>query len=322
MNETSKKKERVEWTQLFAIFKYEFLWNLRKKKVLIMFLISIGLASLGLFLPSILGDMGSDPYFIIKNMGPSGFIVVLLAVAVAMRSISGEFEAGTIEPLASKPVPRKIIYLGKLLAMFVILLIVYSVLDVYFVAGGWLLYGSQKGLNLILLLLPFMAALSSLVWISISLVLGALTKNSILAGLGVIGIFFGMSVASGIITVTSPGAGKALNYLPGGGESGDVQAEFGENIPIKNFSISTGTDRMAPNLLLYSSFQSAQVIVKEYKLDLENIDVGGNPLKEVGFHSDKLSTVVMRSISVALIYIMVLNLLAWQLFEKAEIEKS
>lgn len=320
MNENAEKDEQGKWEQLCAIFKYEFLWNVRKKKVLAMFLVSLVLASLGLFLPSIVGDKGSDPYFIVENMGPSGFIVVLLAVAIAMRSISGEFEAGTIEPLASKPVSRKIIYSGKLLAMFVILLIVYTVLDVYFIAGGWLLYGSQKGLNLVLLLLPFMAALSSFVWLSISLVLGAWTKNSILAGLGVIGLFFGISIASGIISVTSPGAGKVLNYVPGGGESGEIQGRFGENIPVGNSSISTGTDRIASNLLLYSNFQSTQVIVREYKLDLENIEAGG--VKEIGFHSDPLSKVLLRSISVALIYVTVFNLLAWQLFERTEIEKT
>lgn len=322
MNEISNRGRQSRWNQLYAIFKYEFLWNLRKKKVLIMFLISLGLASLSLFLPIILGDTGSDPYFVVENMGPTGFIVVLLAVAVAMKSISGEFEEGTIEPLASKPVTRGIIYLGKLFAMFVILLLVYSILDIYFITGGLLLYGSQKGLNLALLLLPLMATLSSFVWISISLVLGAWTKNSILAGLGVIGLFFGMSIASGIITVTSPGAGKVLNYIPGSGESGEIQRGYGDNLPVKSFSISTGTDEIAPNLLLYSSFQSAQVIVKEYKLDLENIQSGENPLKEIGFHSDSLSTVVVRSISFAIIYVIIFNLLAWQLFERTEIVKT
>ncbi|KXB00945.1 hypothetical protein AKJ41_03285 [candidate division MSBL1 archaeon SCGC-AAA259O05] len=66
----SKSSSRNVWEQLAAIFKYELLWNIRKKKFLASLIIVFGLASLQLFLPLIQGPLNPDPTFIIDNIWP------------------------------------------------------------------------------------------------------------------------------------------------------------------------------------------------------------------------------------------------------------
>ena len=56
--------------------------------------------------------------------------LLLFVLATAMNSISSEFESGTIVPLLTKPVSRTMVFLGKLFAAFVIIIITYSVLRV------------------------------------------------------------------------------------------------------------------------------------------------------------------------------------------------
>lgn len=322
MSESFERDRPGRWNQFSAIFKYEILWNLRKKKVLAMFVISIGLISLGLFLPYLTGSGGSRPGFILGNIGPTGFVIVLLGAVVSMNSISGEFENGTISSLVSKPVSRGMVYLAKLSAMLAILLVIYSVLDIYLIVGGWLLYGPQEGLSIAAVGLPFLATLSTAVWISLALAIGSWTKNSVLVALGVIGLFFGISIAGGIVSVTTSKGSQSLNYLPGSGESGNIPMQFTDRPVLIGQSVSSGTDSITQNFLVYSYDSSAKALFKEYQLNLENMGSSGNPLQEVGFHTSSLSTILERSIAVALIYIIVFNLIAWRLFDKAEVIKG
>lgn len=323
MKENGENTCPRKWDQLRAIFRYEFLWNLRKKKVLILFLIAIGLMSVNLFLPSLLGSKGSNPLFLIKNLGPNAFIMILLAVAVSMNSISGEFEEGTITPLASKPVSRKIIYLGKVLAMVVTLLIVYSVLEAYFFIGSHIIYGPQHGLHPAILMLPFLATLSTTVWVGISLALGSSLKSSTMAAIGTIGLFFAISIAGGIISVTSPAGGEVLDYLPGGGASGQASVHLGEN-PAENLSVTTGTNYLPQTFLLFINDPSGTVTVKQYQLDLENFEnaPGSGMMKEVSSQTFPLSQVLGKSVLVALIYTLSLNLISLVFFERAEVTGS
>lgn len=323
MNTGEKVRKPRKRSQLRAIFRYEFLWNLRKKKVLILFLIAIGLMSVNLFLPALLGDKGTDPLFLIKNLGPNAFIMILLAVAVSMNTISGEFEEGTIIPLASKPVSRRMIYLGKILAMLASLVVIYSVLEVYFFVGSWLIYGPQHGLQLAILALPFLAALSTVVWASISLAIGSSFKSSTMAAIGTIGLFFAISIAGGIITVTSPESGQALDYLPGGGASGQVSVQLGEN-HFENLSITTGTNSLPQTFLMYINDPSAEVTVKQYRLNPENFENAptSSSLKEVGSRTFSISQGFGKCLLVAMIYTLFLNLLSLKLFERAEVTES
>lgn len=310
------------WGQLRAIFRYEFLWNLRKKKVLAMFLIAIGLMSLTLFVPALIGDKESDPVFVLRNLGPNAFVMVLLAVAVSMNSISGEFEKGTVIPLASKPVSRKVIYLGKLLAMLTILLIVYSVLHSYMLLASRVMYGFQAGLNPTVVGLPFLTVLSTGVWVSIALLIGSGAKSSTMAAIGTIGLFFAVSIAGGMFTTFTSASGRPLNYIPGGGETGHITGDFTGKPAPENLSGSTGTDSIARNFLLYSNDPSARVVIERYRLSLENLENAPPAgMKEVT-RTLPLSRALTRSIAIALAYLIFLNIFSLKLFERAEVTES
>lgn len=306
--------------QLVAIIRYELLWNIRKKKVVAMFLVVLGVASLALFLPMIMGNSADNPNYFINNLlNAPNLVIVILAIAVSMNSISGEFENGTIEPLASKPISRARIYLGKVFAMLILLFGIYSVLELYGLGGCYLLYGSQNGLNLSLLVAPILLTVSTLVWVSVSLVFGSVTKSSVAAAIGTIGIFFAILFGGGIITTVAPESGGTLNYLPGDGESGNINGQFYPEISENGLSINTGTNYLARQFVLSSHNSSAVVRISEIQLDLENARQGGSPVREVGYHSYKMDEVAWRSLFVSLSYILVLGVIAWYSFERSDI---
>ncbi|KXA99482.1 hypothetical protein AKJ40_03050 [candidate division MSBL1 archaeon SCGC-AAA259M10] len=324
MNEVDKEDYPETWGQISAIFKYEILWNLRKKKVLAMFIIAIGLTSLDLFLPAIWGEGGPDPKFLIGNLGPRSFIMILLAVTVAMSSISGEFEKNTIIPLASKPVSRKIIYFGKLLAMLTVLLIIYIVLDAYLLIGGRILYGPQSGMNITVIALPFLTTLSTAVWIGVTLLIGSATKSSTIAAIGTLGLLFALGIIGGLVPVLTSASGQPLNYLPGSGESGQVSGDFIQGPTPENLSINTGTDSLSRNFLLYSNDPTAKVTIRKQQLSFENIEntPGTTPIVTVGTRTEPLSQVLTRSVLVALAYLVAFNLLSLTLFKRSEVTEG
>src|SRR5262245_59158585 len=80
-----------------AILYYEFLWNLRKKKTIGLFILIFALATLFVFLPPALAyyrgsTLQPQPDFAYSNASQlTGILLFLVAVATTMNSISGEF---------------------------------------------------------------------------------------------------------------------------------------------------------------------------------------------------------------------------------------
>lgn len=327
---TGEEARRVgKLSQLKAILKYELLWNLRKKKVLIMIIIVLGTTSLDLFLPQLLGSGESNPFFLLENVGPRGLIMALLGAILAMNSISGEFEENTIIPLVSKPISRKMIYLGKLLAMLTILLLLYSLLNAYLIIGGRLLYGAQAGLNISILALPFLITLSTTVWISITLLIGTGLKNSAIAAIGTITLLVAVGFTGSIVTTFSPESGQYLNYIPGGGESGQVPVRYKETHQ-DNLSISTNINNITQSFLIYTTNPTAEVTILTYQMQSENLENMENmrpqenqpftsPMFEETVRTMSLSDTVGKSALIALAYVVILNLVSIKLFERAEI---
>lgn len=324
MNKVGETPNPGRWGQIRAIFKYEILWNLRKKKVLAMFIIAIVLTSLDLLFPALWGEGGPNPNFLIENLGPGSFIMILLAVTVAMSSISGEFEEKTIIPLASKPVSRKIIYFGKLLAMLTVLFIIYIVLDAYLLIGGRILYGPQTGMTAVIIALPFITTLSTAVWVGVTLLIGSATKSSTIAAVGTIGLFFALGMIGGLVPVLTSASGQPLNYLPGSGESGQASGDFIQGPTPENLSINTGVDSLPRNFLLYSNDPTAQVTIREQRFSLENIEntQGPSPSVTIRTRTEQLSQVLTRSGIVALAYIIALNLFSLTLFKRSEVTEG
>ncbi len=303
------------WISKFsAVVRYEMLWNIRKKKFYGMLIVAFALTTLSLagghIQSAITGNpVESNPNFVIDaNVGLGGFGFFLFAIVTVMNSISGEFESGTIMSLLAKPVSRTTIFLGKLFAAFLTLLSTYSFLVIYMTIGGSVIYGPQNNLHLVPLSL-LGSLFSTLIWISIVLLFGTLFRSSLIAALGALGIWFGTNIIGSIIGILA-GQGWILTYIPGSGNSGSVGGD-----PLIGKPVSTGTDSIGPNLIKYILNPSWNVTY--YKLDL-NQSSQGIPVWEA-LYTESLSTVILTSIAVALIYFIVFITVSWYVFRRAQI---
>jgi len=312
------KEETVKhlwWNAFLAMTRYELLWNIRKKKFLGILVVAFVLATLSLFLPVILSNVMNEPleadpnYVIETGAGIGGFGFLLFAIVTAMNSISGEFESGSIVPLLTKPISRTIVFLGKVFAGFLTLLVTYVVLIIYMAVGGTIIYGVQNNLHLLPLTL-LGSLISTFVWIAIVLALGALSKSSMIAALGTFGTWMGANIVTGIVSVVAEQA-WILSYVAGSGATGFASA-IGSQIPGAAFigkAMSTGTDAIAANLVDFALYPSTEVNFYKGLFSSELLYI------------ETLEFILLRSISVALVYICVFSLVAWYAFRRAEIKE-
>ncbi len=299
------------WSQLLAVVRYEYLRNLRKKKILILFAFSFLIVSLFIFLAPRAGFEPPDPNFVVKrDIGLGGMLYALLGIAVAMDTISEEFEKETISTLLSKPVSRTIVYIGKFLFTFILLAGVYYFLYMYFFIGEWFMYGPQEGLQLFFFV-PLAAVLSTLVWVSITLFIASITRSSTMAALGTFAVLCSILVIGGLAESSASGK-EMVNYLPGLGHSAFIAEDsLPEDATYRNISLSTGMDKLSPNIVLYSYAPSAEVITVA-KGDPESQE-------EPIVTTEPLSRVIVRAGAVAALYVVVLNVLSWVVFRNAEV---
>jgi ABC-type transport system involved in multi-copper enzyme maturation permease subunit len=307
-----KKEVRTNpsWkTRFWAIVKYELLWNIRKKKFLGMTILVFVLVTLGLVLPVILSNAVGQPLSQIPDYAvsanPGALFFFLFAIVTVMNSISGEFESGTIVPLLTKPVSRTMVFLGKLFAAFITLLLVYGVLFVYMTVGATVVYGPQNNLQLVPLSL-LGSVITTFLWIALVLAIGSLSKSSLMAALGTFCIFIALLISAPIVSVFSDQA-WVLSYVPGSGVTGTLIISQNQTVSIGK-SISTGTDNIATNLINYALYPSSNVTF--YK----GIFQSAEPL-----YVEPMWLILLRSIAVALTYILVFSLISWYALKRAQI---
>lgn len=315
----TKRASNPGWrTSFLAVVRYELLWNIRKKKILAVLIIAFVFATLGLVLPVLVSNLinmpiGTNPYYVITTgTGIGGFGFFLFALVSVMNTISGEFESGSIIPLLTKPVSRTTIYLGKIFAAFLTLLAAYVLLTIYMAAGGYVIYGPQNDMHLIVINL-LASIVSTLVWMSIVLAIGSLSKSSLLAAILGLGIWFGLSITSGILSSLSDQA-WILTYTPGNGALGTL----GEPSPINQSiiatgSVTSGTDSIPSNLITYILHPTDEVTF--YRTEF----VPPASTRQILLYSEPLSLVVARSIGVAAVYILVFNFIAWYALKRAQV---
>ena len=319
MNAAKRKGVRTNptWiTRFWAVVKYELLWNIRKKKFLGIVVVAFAFATLSLALPTILYNiigqpLGQNPDYVISS-GIGGLVLFLFAVVTVMNTISGEFESGTIVPLLTKPVSRTMIFFGKLFAAFITLLSAYSVLFVYMAIGGTIVYGPQNNLHLVPLSL-LGSITSTFVWIAIVLAIGSISKSSLIAALGAFGIFIALFISAPIVSIFSEQAG-VLTYVPGSGASGYIKGLGPPTQYIPGLSVSTGTDSIAANLINYVLHSSSNVTF----FKIGGFQPGQIP-QIIELYTEPLSLVLLRSIIVAVTYILVFTLVSWFAFKRAEV---
>ena len=313
MTTTNTGRPRPSWfTRFWAVVRYEMLWNIRKKKFLGLVIVAFIFATLSWVLPVVLSAttdqaINANPDYAVTFTIP-GIGIFLFALIIAMNSISSEFESGTIVPLLTKPISRSMIFLGKLLATFIIIIVTYTILFVYVVIGGAVVYGPQNNLHLVPLGL-FGNILSTFVWIAIILAAGALSKSTIVSTLVALGVFIGLFLAVPIISVFA-GPSPVLNYLPGSGASGTMMTTQG---PI---TVGAGTDGIGANLINYALYSSANVDFNTTNIELQD----GQPLiTQALAYSEPISLITSRSVATAVVYTIVFLFIAWTAFKWAQI---
>jgi len=303
-------------TKFLAVVRYEILWNIRKKKFLGMLIVAFAFTTLALagsYIASAITGQAVQPnpdFVINSNVGMGGFVFFLFAMVTMMNTISAEFESGTIVPLLAKPVSRTSVFFGKLLASFLTLLATYCFLMVYMTVGGYIAYGPQNNLHFVPLSL-LGAVFSTLIWISIVLFLGTLSKSSLMAALGALGIWLGTTIIGSILGALL-GLGWFLTYIPGSGTTGYV----GEPPPLgMGTAVSTGTDSIGPNLINYILHPSWEVTY--YKLNLGGMTPGQVLWERL--YSEPFSALILKSVAVAVIYFIVFVGISWFAFRRAQI---
>ncbi|MBT0158411.1 ABC transporter permease subunit [Candidatus Bathyarchaeota archaeon A05DMB-2] len=315
MTATNRERPRPSWLPRFwAVVRYEMLWNIRKKKFIGIVIAAFALVTVDLALPAFF-NVSENPDFA-ATFSVGNLVFFLIALVTVMNSISGEFESGTIVPLLTKPVSRTTVFLAKLFAAFVIIIVTYTVLFIYSTVGGIVVYGPQDNLQLVPLAL-IGNVISTFVWVAIILAIGSISKSSLFAALGGLVLFIAFVFAGSIIASVSNEAG-ALNYVPGGGATGALNvAQRSQNITIQNItvsmnSISTGTDNIGTNLVNYARYPSATV-------NITRTDVFSTPPKVIQLYTESIGLIALRSIAVAFAYILVFLFIAWFAFKRAQI---
>ena len=310
---TSTGRIRPSWfTRFWAIVRYEMLWNIRKKKFIGVIIIAFIFATLSWALPVVLSAttdqaINANPDYAVTFTIPA-FGMFLFALIIAMNSISSEFESGTIVPLITKPVSRTMVFLGKLLATFLIIIVTYTILFAYTIIGGIFVYGSQNNLHLVPLGL-LGNIISTFIWVAIIFAAGALSKSTIVSVLIDLGFFIGLLLAVPIISVFA-GPSPALNYVPSSGASGTMITLQG---PI---TIGAGTDNIGVNLINYALYPTANVDFNRTSIQIQD----GQPnITQAFAYSEPISLITSRSVATAAMYIIVFLIIAWIAFKRAQV---
>jgi len=310
---TNTGRPRPSWfTRFWAVVRYEMLWNIRKKKFIGVVIVAFVLATLSWALPLISSNATSQPinanpdYAVTFTIPAIGMF--LFALITAMNSISSEFESGTIVPLLTKPISRTMVFLGKLLAAFIIILVTYTILFAYVAIGGALVYGPQNNLQLVPLGL-LGNILSTFVWISIILAAGALSKSTVVSTLVALGFFIGILFAVPIVSLFA-GPSPALNYVPGSGASGTMITTQGL------ITIGAGTDNIGANLINYALYPSANVDFNRTSLQIQD----GQPrITQTFAYAEPVSLVASRSMAMAAAYAIIFLIITWIAFKRAQL---
>jgi len=317
----AQKKRAGTLASFIALLYYEFLWNVRKKKIIAIFIIIFAIATVQLAFTPIADAVANpsqtlqaDPTFTFDGIATlTGIFLFLIGVATTMNTVSGEFESGTIVPLLTKPVSKTLVFAGKIVGSIVTLLAAYAFLVAYITIGGTLIYGPQNNLNVVPLGILGLT-IGSMVWASIALTLGTLSKNSVLAALGSFGFYIGLLIGGSLIAAEL-GASTILFYAPGMGAAGTTGHCEGLTRG-EGQTFSTGTDALA-SMLMRWVLNPGQVL----NFCGFQFRASGAPTGTL-LSSDTFANVAFRDLWVSLIYVAGLLLLSWFAFRRSQIVES
>ncbi|MBA3530443.1 MAG: ABC transporter permease [Ardenticatenales bacterium] len=159
---------------------------------LVMGLLFLALFAVGFYLmvsdpehDSLLGNSEIHNFFLMAGLYVINFLTVMMTVLTSVDTLSGEITTGTMHTLASKPVQRWEIVLGKWLG-FVGMLSLYllmmagGVMVIVYLFAGYIAPGALRGLALMWLNVVLLLSLS---------LLGGATLSTLANGVMVFGIY-------------------------------------------------------------------------------------------------------------------------------------
>lgn len=328
MSTTPTAKAHPSWfTRFWAIVRYEMLWNIRKKKFLAIIIIVFAIAAAIFLAPVIANKYYGTPISANSSyaitFGGNGFLFILIAIGIAMNSISSEFEGGTIVPLVTKPVSRTMIFLGKAFTAFILLVVSYTVLYGFITVASIAVYGSQINLQY----MPLIAVgsiVSTMIWISLLFALGSITKNTMVTVIAIIGLFLALLIAVPIASEFG-GPSPVYNYLPGTANTGYLIINNSSLIYVggtvvgsNGTSVSSGTDNIGSNLVNYALYPHANV-------DYLRVNIGAIRANETVVpasglaYTESTALVAYRSLSIGIAYTAVFLAVAWVAFKRSQI---
>ena len=314
----SQQKRGGTLAAFLAILYYEFLWNVRKKKIIAIFIIIFAIATVLLAFAPIADyvngqPLQANPTFTFDGIsGLTGIFLFLVGVATTMNTVSGEFESGTIVPLLTKPVSKTLVFTGKIVGTLVTLLAAYCILVAYIAVGGTIIYGSQTNLNVVPLGILGLT-IGSMVWATIALTLGTLSKNSVLAALGSFGFYIGLTIAGALIA-SFLGASTILFYAPGSGATATTGSCGGLERGATTYT--TGTDGLASMLMNWVLTPGQVLNFCGFRFRAAGM------VTTEALSSDTFANVAFRDLWVSLVYIAGLLLLSWFAFRRSQISES
>src|SRR5467141_62506 len=215
-------------------------------------------------------------------------------------------------PLLTKPVSKNTVFLGKIAASFLTLLGIYTFLTVYVTVGGILIEGPQNNLQLVPLGLVGLT-LAILVWASLVILLGTLSKSSLVAALGSFGIWIGVTIAGGILGSVF-GQTTILLYAPGSGATGSTTG-CGVGRFEAGGTFATGTDNLGSMLMQWA-------LNGNTTLNFCGFRFRGAATETFLASSDTIANVALRDLGVTLAYLAVFLFLSWYAFRRSQIIES
>ncbi len=314
------EQTKTSWLSGFlAVLYYEFLWNIRKKKIIGLFILVFVVATLFIALPPILAyyngtTITHNPDRVTQFLEVNGIVLALIGIATTMNTISGEFEAGTITPLLTKPVSKNTVFIAKIVASVLTLLAIYSFLTAYYTIGALAIDWPQNNLQLIPLGILGLT-LATMVWASMTLFLGTLSKSSLVAAIGSFGVYLGLLFAGELIAVFL-GQTTILFYAPGTGATGSLGSctSLGESSS-GMAPFATGTDNIGYMMIQW-------VLNPSSTLNFCGIRLRAMTTESFLSSSASIGDATLRTLGVIAAYLAVFFVASWYAFRRSQIIES
>lgn len=207
-------REGSPWTGLWAVVAKEMADHLTSARMRILEVL-IALTAFGTVYAAVQNlrdSVGQDPFLFLKLFTTSqdplpafvgflGFLVPLVAIALAFDAINGEFNRGTMSSVLAQPIYRDALLFGKFLAGLFTLALVLATIWLLIIGIGILRLGLPPGGEEVVRSLWFLLATIFYggIWLALAMVFSVLFRQPATAALASIAVWLFFLVFWGII---------------------------------------------------------------------------------------------------------------------------